>query len=425
MQKTSSTSLLERKGGSTDRNPSPQHVHGLTARTFRRAKEFLLQAYVPGIAKWLKALENKDLDATMGLLLSTLHSLQSLFIGVYFLHANHFLPLMLAYAVDSKTAVRAPRLSSFSMLEHVELGVDMNEYDSEMFFFLDIETPAVLPVFYLPNLKRARLVLPAMYSSSDPLPWSAAPPSATNLTELRLQRTTANAETLAKLLDVCPKLTVFEYDLRPSADDRRNRRDCARLIQALKKYEKTMQHLRICMQPYSRSTSVVWDFGEHDYQDGVVGDGLKNFRVLETLKISVPVLLGWTVAPAPPLANVLPPNLHTLTIRDDCWDHKNENEGESWECNDVAYTKLFYDFLKHHRWREVCPKLQHINMRLDQTTDDDWGHERREKFKKMCHVKGLECRIRKAVVDQDEVQRWGGKEDRRQERKVDLQTFFD
>jgi hypothetical protein len=64
-------------------------------------------------------------------------------------------------------------------------------------------------------------------------------------------------------------------------------------------------------------------------------------------------------------------------------------------------------------------------MRLDQTTEDDWGHERREKFKKMCHVKGLECRIRKAVVDQDEVQRWGGKEDRRQERKVDLQTFFD
>jgi hypothetical protein len=411
--------------GFTDRRPPPIQVNGLGVETLRSAKEFLLQAYIPEGAKWAKALESKDLGATMGLLLSKLHNLQSLSLSVYFLHANHFLSPMLAYAMNPKTAVRAPDLSSFSKLEHVELGVDMSEYDSETFFFLDIKTPDVLPVFYIPHLKRARLVFPAMYTSSDPLPWPAAPPSATGLTELRLQRSTANAETLAKLLDVCPNLTIFEYDLRPCVDHGRSRMDCARLVQALKKYEKTMKHLRICMQPYSRETSVVWDFGAREYQDGVIGDGLKNFSVLETLEISVPVLLGWMVAPAAPLAHVLPPNLRTLTIRDDCWDHKSEGYGETWEWNDVAYTKLFYDFLKHDRWREVCPKLQRINLRLDQTTDDDWEHERREKFKKMCRVKGLECKIRKAVVDQDEVERWGGKEDRREEREVSLQTIFE
>jgi hypothetical protein len=129
------------------------------------------------------------------------------------------------------------------------------------------------------------------------------------------------------------------------------------------------------------------------------------------------------VASAPRLSDVLPPNLRTLTVRDDCWGYK--NECERWEWNDVAYTKLFYGFLKHDRWREVCLKLQRINLRLDQTTDDDWEHERREKFKKMCDGKGLKCRIRKAVVDQEEVELWGGKEDQTEKREVELQTFFD
>ena len=388
---------------------SPKRIHSLIDDDVQAANHILSEAKVPERPKWDSALKEKDLDAIIALVLSQCTNIQFLSLGAYFLYANAFLPSLLAHAINPP---RGAELTGLSKLEHVRLGVDMDEYTCDSVFFLDFSMSTSLPLFYLPTLKSAYIMPPTTWR---PFEWTLpTPPRATQLSDLRLKRSRATAEVVAKMLDVCPNLHSFEYDYRPNVGGKRL--DCDVLIQALKNYESSLKHLRICLLPYSSNTLMTWEFGETEYQDGRIGDGLKLFTALETLEVGLAVLLGWEAVSAMPLSDVLPKNLKTLTIRDDCWRY------EGWEWSDKEYLKLFYVFLKHDRWRDTCPDLQVINLRLDQSMEDDWALESREKFRKMCSVKGVEGRVSKARRDEDEDVKTG---DRCEERVVELGTFFD
>lgn len=364
----------------------PKKVPDLLEKDVTAAAHALSAAKMPERSKWETGLREKELDTVLALLLSRCINLQSLFLGAYFLHANVMLPIMLNHMLNRP---RSAIVSDFSKLENISLGVDLNEYKRD-FFFLQFTTEAVLPFFYLPALKGARILLVDAHKT-QPLPWPLSfRPTAMALTSLRLQRSRASATTVSKLLAICPSLTAFEYDYRPRVNQPLN---CAILMQALSSYNKTLRHLRICLQPFSNDTLVPWDFGEDDFLDGNIGPWLGNFVAMETLEIPLVVLLGWHASAAAPLSSVLPLNLQALTIRDDCWEFLD------WEWSDKEYTKLFYVFLKHGRWRDVCPHLRFINLRLEQSMEDDWLEERREKFRKMCQVKGLDCGIYKLHKD--------------------------
>lgn len=332
---------------------------------------------MPNRKKWEDGIKEKDLDAIVALLISQCSNLQSLSMGVYFLNSNAFLPIMLQHVVQT---------SALQKFEHASLGVDMQEYQHDV-GFLKLNAESVLPIFCLPNLRTAHLLLVNVPSELDLLPKLAV------LTELRLRRSRISGSILSNILSSTPKLTAFEYDYRPKIGERI---DCQALMNALKPLQATLKHLRICVQPFSTDTLLPFEFSVDEFVDGCIGSSLKDFTTLESLEISLVVLLGRFVSTAAPLSSVLPPNLRVLTIRDDLWDY------EDWEWADIEYIKLFYMFLKHGRWRETCPKLRFINLRLDQTMDDDWDETKRENFRKMCKIKGVECGIYKLRVDENE-----------------------
>ncbi|KAF2736268.1 hypothetical protein EJ04DRAFT_173234 [Polyplosphaeria fusca] len=372
--KFEATGFTARKEG---RLSFPKKAFHVTGEDSSAALRVLSSVKLPDRKKWEDGTKEKDLDAIVALLISQCSNMQRLSLGAYFLNSNSFLPIALQHLAQT---------SKLQKLEHASLGADMQEYQSDV-GFLKINAESVLPIFQLPNLRSAHVLLANTSSKLDSLPKSTA------LTELRLQRSRVSGSMLPGLLSSTTNLVAFEYDYRSKTGEKI---DCQALMDGLKLLQSTLKHLRICVLPFSTDTLLPFEFSVDEYVDGSIGSSLKNFTTLETLEVSLSVLLGRFVSTAAPLSSVLPPNLQVLTIRDDLWDY------EDWEWADMEYIKLFYAFLKHERWREVCPKLRTINLRLDQTMDDDWGEDKRDKFMKMCNVKGVKCGIYKLKVDEDE-----------------------
>jgi hypothetical protein len=375
----------------------PKKISHVIEEDIKAAGRALSAVKMPNRKKWEDGIKENDLDAIVTLLVSQCSNLESLSMGAYFLNSNAFLPAMLQHVVQ---------MSGFQRLEHASLGVDMQEYQHDV-GFLKINAESVLPIFHLPKLRSAHVLLVNATSAIHSLPKS------TTLTELRLQRSRVSGSMLSNLLSSIQKLVSFEYDYRPKVGERI---DCQAIMDGLKPFQATLKNLRICIQPFSTDTLVPFEFSVDEFVDGYIGSSLKDFTTLENLEVSLVVLLGRYVSTVAPLSSVLPPNLQVLTIRDDLWDY------EDWEWDDIEYIKLFYTFLKHGRWREACPKLRFINLRLDQTMDDDWDEDKREKFRKMCNIKGVECGIYKLKVDRNEGRNGMSKE--KAKRGEVLNTYF-
>jgi hypothetical protein len=381
-----------------DRLSYPKKVFRITEDDLAAAGRAISAVKMPDRKRWEDAIKDQDLDAVIALIIGQCKDLQSLSLGAYFLHSNSFFSAMVQHVVQK---------SGLQKLEHVSLGVDMQEYHQDV-GFLKFDSQAVLPLLSLPNLRTAHVLL------VNPTSEVASLPKAMALTELRLQRSRISGSHLTNLLSSTPKLTAFEYDYCPKI---RQGLDCQVFMESLEPFHDTLKHLRVCVDPYSVDTLVPFEFSVDEFVSGSTGVCLKAFTALETLEISLVVLLGRFTSTAAPLSTVLPPNLQVLTIRDDLWDY------EDWEWTDMEYIKLFYVFLKHGRWKEVCPNLRYINLRLRDTMDTDWGVEKREKFRQMCEVKGVGCGIYKARVDEGEDR--NGVAKRKEKRGEVFGTYFE
>ena len=392
-----------------ERPSYPKKVNDLTEDDRNGVKEALdvFTDITPERAIWEKALHENDLDAIITVLLSHCKNFRSLTLGAYFLHKNRFLPTLFTHAFKKSREATA----TFEKLEVIKLGVDMDEYSYDDFFDLKIAAEAVLPIFYLPGLKSADMML-NWRDSRKPLPCHGSNPPQATLEHLRLRRSRVTTPAVAEVLACCPNLSAFEYDYRPIIGC--DQLDCKLLLNALGQYNMTLKHLRLRLLVYNSDSVSPYDFPVSKYQTGTIGGTeLLEFTNLETLEVSLAALLGGKLSLALSLADVLPRGLRTLTVRDDLCGH-----GDC-EWADEEYITLFDAFLRGGKWKETCPHLEWINVRLDQKVIE-WSKESINEFRMMATREGLNCNIQECF-DEEYTNVYGTDEGRLKP----LNTYFD
>lgn len=182
-----------------------------------------------------------------------------------------------------------------------------------------------LYLFYLPAVKKLDLTLFPNLSVSQGIqedttsihtiwPFPQAP-IALNLTTLQLRRSPVLPSTLDLLLAAAPNLTTLDYDcLLPSS---KTPLCLSSLRRALNRIRKTLEHLSVRCEVFSD------DATEVESIDTVLINNLgslRDFPALTTVEISLAVLYGQVrEVNFPLLKDLLPRNLHRLTINDDLW----------------------------------------------------------------------------------------------------------
>jgi hypothetical protein len=353
--------------------------------------------------------QENDFDIMVVAVLCQLPNLRSLRLGAYFMR-NYHLAGLIQHAAKPR-----PETTVFRNLEHVSVCTDMDQYQ-----YTEVFEPYI-PMFMLPSLiglasLKFLYIMPIVQFSSQSI---QTRPCTTQLTSLRFKRIILDRMSIVTLLEKCPNLTALECNFYPKGQADSGL-DCDVLMtDGLKGFAKTLKHLCIGIKPlhYEGEMLNPQHMTGREPQYSHIGTRLSDFSALETLEIGLCVLLGWTVVGTLSLADVLPQHLKTLTIRNDCWGLA----GHAWREEDCL--KLFREFLEQGRWRDVCPELERMNLRLERSTYLDWVAAKREEFCKLCGENGVEGRVRKQMHHADEDDYSVTPEPR--ENTVELNTFFD
>ncbi|KAF2832542.1 hypothetical protein CC86DRAFT_91037 [Ophiobolus disseminans] len=111
---------------------------------------------------------------------------------------------------------------------------------------------------------------------------------------------------------------------------------------------------------------------------------MSHHPALQTLSISSCVLLGWWNERAPALADVLPPNINTLRLVDDCaW-----YEGLELEEEDLMAS--LRSFVAHGRWRTTTQHLRNMEISYK-----EW--EGKTELQDLCEQNGVACTITRSA----------------------------
>lgn len=304
----------------------------------RRAVKTLSSLDIRDLNKWEQALADQKLDVVIASTFAHLPNITRVRLGISLLVACNssiaFLPIIFSHMVKH----------GFKKLQEVCLGVDIDEYLST-FSQLNINDRSMfLPFFYCNSLRELRVMLPNI-TTFIPLA-STALPHATNLTELRLQRTRADANTIAQILAVCPSIITLEYDyaqtikLDPPLD-------VNVFVEALGSLKK-LQHLKFILTPQGPTNS--WpEYSKRTSPKGMVGGSLIDLVALKNLDISLMLLLGWDADEAPPISDVVPSWLQSFRIQNDCSCIKSSK----WWFGRVA--ALYNELCKDNDWYRSHP----------------------------------------------------------------------
>jgi hypothetical protein len=357
--------------------------------------------------------QEKRFDLMLVAVLCQLPNLKSLCLGAYFMR-NYHLSRLIRHAADP-----FPETTVFRNLEYMSLCIETDQFNSPEVFYPYVPLFMLPSLIGLPSLKTVYLMPIVQFSSSS----LQDLPCATQVTTLRFKRIILDCMSVVALLEKSPNLTALECNFYSYDSDGWSILDCEVLMKdGLKGLAKTLKHLCLGLTPVNHPSNarILRDTTAAELQSSYIGAGLKYFSTLETLEIGLCVLLGWTIGGALPLANVLPQGLKTLTIRDDCWGLV------GWEWTDEQCLKLLAGLLDQGWWRDTCPKLERINLRLVRSGFGDWGAASRERFRKLCGENGVEGRVRKELDDKDEDKDdLGSGKSRRREKMVELDSFFD
>lgn len=248
-------------------------------------------------------------DALASLVMTRLTNVRYLELGEGFLRYSIFLPQLL-----KRTDYIFPKL------RHVVLGdkgVDLRTGVAYMDLHL------IRPLFYSSTL--------AEFECSMTQPWrfqwtDSKTPRSTTLTSLTLFRTNISRATLGALLSATPQLKYLHYEhefvfnaATPASPSLAPYLGLDELNTALFPIRNTLEecHLLLRLAPGSISTAA-YPLSSIRFP-AIQGTltMLKFMPRLATLQLPMTMLLGWHPAFAPALAEVLPPALARLTLRDD------------------------------------------------------------------------------------------------------------
>jgi hypothetical protein len=251
---------------------------------------------------WSDALEVGNLDSWIALLLSQLGRLQFVTLNAPLLHHSTYL---------AKTFNYLARTGQFECLQRVSFGENLQGYEMAG---LCIPNELVTPLLGLPSLQELELTL------TDPMvkTWEldVNSPSAT-LRTLRLYRSHITGNDVDGLISLAPGLRELHCGfLRDEREiDMAEKIDYHMLHQALRRVSETLEMLTVDVCWNDKNCAV---FGV-DF--GILGPlpmpSLSGFHALKRLEIPLELLLGKRPWNTRIVADALPSNLQSLTLKDE------------------------------------------------------------------------------------------------------------
>lgn len=333
-------------------------------------------AWASNKGSWLHAISIGNVGATIAFLLTQLPDLRSLSLGPDLQQGNDFLaPALLHMTTSSDPCV------SWRQLRHVDLGTSIHGNDHRH-WSIGLPFTQFMPFFYLESLESAEMMFPGFIdklnwnnNKSNALPWPLHTPYTPALTSLCLKRSHAEPHILQALTAIAPKLKTLEYDywLHYALY-----LDTEALLKALDPIKDSLEELVIAFIPFSPDAADPGEQGDQIIR-GALGS-LKHLHRLQSLEISLTVLLGWYAESAKGLANVLPASLQAVTFRDDCIG----SDGFEWW--DETSMDTFTAFLTSD-WRSFTPLLKSFNVRLS----EDWEDPR--SLPDLCKTQGIDGEV--------------------------------
>ncbi|KAL2869770.1 uncharacterized protein BJX67DRAFT_378825 [Aspergillus lucknowensis] len=283
---------------------------------------------------WVEALQGGSIDAWLSLLISQLGALELLQLSTPLLHRSTHLSKVLNHMIR-------PGSDFFNRLGHVLLGDD--EWVDQVAGAV-VEHAMFIPFYCLPALKEFELTV----NSPNIKQWGIRDPLE-SLKILRLWDCNMTADEVDGFLALAPNLTElycgFVRDVN-DMDTFRQRIDFALLHSALTRVSSSVEFLTVDVRWNDRNNERGTDhFGVPLRRLGAVPMGsLREFHAVKRLKIPVELLLG----KRPRLADVLPPNLHHLTLID---------ETVIWISPEGAEPEALTDRVSDHALQDVIDAL--------------------------------------------------------------------
>ncbi|MCJ1229573.1 hypothetical protein MMC12_006240 [Toensbergia leucococca] len=354
------------------------------------ARDSILSASFPKPHFWIQGLLMGKPEVLVPLLILHLPKLKTLDLGFSFHHPSCFM----REVFESSLLRRRPSsnsLSTFHHLKTVDFGAEMaSEDDEEMLPGCTFDLFEIEPLFYLPSIQ----TLDTSNLRAGELEWPTAKPEASTLTRLVLYKTQIQGRVLEEMLSVCPNLKTLKYEFHGEIDQRDGGLgvfvDCTELSKALSHVSATLEHLKISVL----FTSWNGHDEEHMAKFGIRGrfDSLQQFKKLASIDISWEILLGLRSDQAPTFAEVLPPGLQKLTIRNEGFTHR------AYQWNEAAYLAKLAELLREKK--SHVPQLELIRIRMLPTT---WSIATQRELKRECERARVACGILRGPPSKMEV----------------------
>ena len=328
---------------------------------------------VPYKGWWCRELRDGSIDALIALLLAQLSSLRYLHLGIAFTRQCPLTGTMLRSAICEPGAYN---LCNFQYLQ--EISFLHLEGRDEACHGMVKNTAAILPFFYLPNLRHVS----ASIQNPDKWAWPALhAPIASNLKSLDL--TIIREGCLGEILAVTKNLETLRwkwyYDAGVEDNFITQTVDLDQIAAELSHVQGTLTDLTItadCQPGYNDPCFPGIE---------TVGSlrALVNFDRIKTLQIPLEFLVGFAQDRMKRLQDFIPRNVEFLTITDDLGLQNSdylEEDWPLWEWKDYAILGLLESWLRERtQW---TPHLSRVTLLLSwiDTDTNQWAPKAREQL---------------------------------------------
>jgi hypothetical protein len=325
-----------------------------------QAIAFICGSGVPCIDWWSQELRDGSIDALIALLLSQLQSLEYLHLGHAFTRQCALTGIVLRSAICEPGAYKLGNFQHLQVLSFLRRESRDEACDTTV-----KNTAAILPFFYLPNLRHVS----ASIQNPDKWAWPAPhAPASSKLKSLDLRDIREGC--LGELLAVSKNLETLRwkwyYDSSVEDNFVTQTVDLDQIAAALSHVQRTLTNLTI--------TADCQPGVNDDFFPGLQAVGslkaLVNFDRIKTLQIPLAFLVGFAQDETKRLQDVIPRNVEFLTITDDLALQNSdylEEEWPLWEWKDYAILGLLESWLRE--WPRWTPHLSRITLLQSWNTD--------------------------------------------------------
>ncbi|KAJ5381235.1 uncharacterized protein N7496_003663 [Penicillium cataractarum] len=352
---------------------------------------FIRGTGVPYSDFWIQEVSQGTTDALVALLLAQgLSNLRCLYLGPVFAQRSTLIGMVLRSAICEPKNYRLPDFQHLRDVSFLSCIYWDEARDKKIKNTVDI-----LPVLYLPSLRR----MSASIENSATFTWPVTHlPMPSNVTSLDL--TQIREAYLGEVLSVTPKLKIlrwkFYYDFGIHDAFNQPIVNLDQIVTAISHVRNTLTDLTILAD--------CGIGGNDQFLPGIKMEGslraMVDWEMLKRLQVPWAFLVGFAQDKVKRLQDFIPRNIELLTITDDLRlqnDDEMVPEWPRWEWEDHVIVELIRAWL--HNWKAYTPHLHCLTLILSLIMEDfgEWPPSIRQHFMEL----GAQAGVQVEIIEQD------------------------